>query len=110
MKTTKEQVKRRIEPRVEVFRITDPDEIARSKAECALDDGTTMVVEDALYAIAEGEKRGRNLLNVVAQLSTHLTPEQQLGLAERLPDILSPEALAVLSERIAARLAGSARS
>ena len=71
-----------------------------------------MIVTDALHAIAEGAKRGwkRNLLNVVAQLTSHLTPEQQLGLAERLPDVLSREALAVLAERISARLAEMSRS
>ena len=110
MKLTREELERRkLARKIEVRIITDPAERARRKVENEaarlLDDGTDMVVTDALYAIAQGAKRGRNLLNVVAQLSAHLTPEQQLGLAERLPDILSREALAVLTERSAKRLA-----
>ena len=110
MKLSREELKRRSEARkIEVRIITDPAELARRKEEYKaarlLDDGTDMVVHDALYATALGAKRGRNLLNVVAKLSAHLTPEQQLGLAERLPDVLSREALAVLAGRIASRLA-----
>ena len=110
MKMTREEIERRKKARKIVVRvITDPAELARGKeaykAARLLDDGTDMVVTDALYAIAQGAKRGRNLLNVVAKLCAHLTPEQQLGLAERLPDLLSPEARVVL----AARLADSAR-
>ena len=110
MKHSPEEIKKRREARnIQVTIITDPAELAKRKEEykaaCLLDDGTDMVVHDALYATAQGAKRGRNLLNVVSQLSAHLTPEQQLGLAERLPDVLSREALAALAERIAVRLA-----
>ena len=116
MKHSPEEIERRNEARkAQVTHITDPAELARltaeHKAARLFDDGTDLIVADALHAIDEGLHRGRkrNLLNVVAQLSTHLTPEQQLGLAERLPEILSREALAVLAERIAARLADAAR-
>ena len=106
MKHSPEEIKKRREARnIQVRLITDPAERAKRreehKADLLRDDGTTMVVEDALYAIAEGANRGRNLLNVVAQLCTHLTPEQQLGLADRLPDLLSPEARAALAARLA---------
>lgn len=115
MKHSPEEIKKRREARnIKVTIITDPAELARRKeqhkADRRRDDGTTMVVENTLCAIAEGANRGRNLLNVVAQLTSHLTPEQQLGLAERLPDVLSREALAVLAERISARLAELSRS
>ncbi len=115
MKISREELERRKQARkIEVRIITDPAELAKRKEEYKaarlLDDGTDMVVHDALYATAQGVKHGRNLLNVVAQLTTHLTPEQQLGLAERLPDVLSREALAVLAERIAAHLAEMSRS
>jgi hypothetical protein len=108
---TREEIERRRKARkIEVWTITDPVELARReeqhKAARLLYDGTDMVVTDALYAIAQGAKRGRNLLNVVAKLCAHLTPEQQLGLAERLPDILSPEARAALASRLAAPARG----
>ena len=67
------------------------------------DDGTDMIVGDALHEMEDRRRRGRifNLLKVVVQLAEHLTPEQQLGLAERLPDILSPEARGALAARLA---------
>jgi hypothetical protein len=111
MKHSPEEIKKRREARnIQVTIGTDPAERAKHKEErkayLLLDDGTDLIVSVALYAIADGVKRGRkrNLLNVVAKLCSHLTPEQQLGLAERLPDVLSREALAALAERATARL------
>ena len=67
------------------------------------DDGADLIVADALHEIEDRRRRGRkhDLLKVVIQFTEHLTPEQQLGLAERLPDILSPEARAALAVRLA---------
>ena len=71
------------------------------------DDGADLIVANALHEFEERLRRGRkcDLLKGVLQFAEHLTPEQQLGLAERLPDILSPEARGAR----AARLAGPAR-
>ena len=67
------------------------------------DDGTDLIVANAMHDIEDRLRRGRkcDLLKVVAQFCEHLTPEQQLGLAERLPGLLSPEARAALSARLA---------
>ncbi len=54
-----------------------------------LDNGTAMVVQNTLYAIEDGAHKGRNLLDVVVRLIGHMTPEQRLGLTERLPDLLT---------------------
>lgn len=56
------------------------------------DNGTDMVVQNALDTIADGAHRGRNLLDVVVRLIGHMTPEQKRGLAERLPDLLADTA------------------
>ena len=56
------------------------------------DNGTDMVVHNALDTIADGAHRGRNLLDVVVRLIGHMTPEQKRGLAERLPGLLADAA------------------
>ena len=53
------------------------------------DNGTAMVVQNALDTIRDGAHKGRNLLEVVVQLIGHMTPEQKRGLAERLPGLLA---------------------
>ena len=53
------------------------------------DNGTAMVVQNALDAIQDGAHKGRNLLDVVVQLIGHMTPEQTRGLAERLSGLLA---------------------
>lgn len=54
-----------------------------------LDNGTAMVVQNTLYAIEDGAHKGRNLLDVVVRLIGHMTPEQRLGLREKLPELLT---------------------
>lgn len=56
------------------------------------DNGTEMVVQNALDTIADGAHKGRNLLEVVVRLIGHMTPEQKRGLAERLPVLLADAA------------------
>ena len=53
------------------------------------DNGTAMIVQQALDSVADGAECGRNLLDVVAGLIAHLTPEQRRGLAERCPDLFA---------------------
>ena len=53
------------------------------------DNGTAMIVQNALDTIADRPHTGRNLLDVVVRLIGHMTPEQKRGLAERLPDLVS---------------------
>lgn len=62
---------------------------------------------NALHEIEDRLRRNRkcDLIKVLLQFAVHFSPEQQLGLAGRLPDLLSPEARAAL----AASLAGPAR-
>jgi hypothetical protein len=56
------------------------------------DNGTVMVVQNALDTIRDGAHKGRNLLDVVVQLIGHMTPEQKRGLAERMPALLTDAA------------------
>ena len=62
-----------------------------------------LIVANALHDIEDDIRRGRrrDLLEVVVTFCDYLTPEQQVGLAQRLPAILSPEALAALAARLA---------
>ena len=57
-----------------------------------LDNGTGMVVQNALDSIQDGAHKGRNLLEVVARLIGHMTPDQKRGLSERLPGLLADPA------------------
>ena len=61
---------------------------ARYEESLRHDNGTVMVVQNALDTIQDGAHKGRNLLDVVVQLIGHMTPEQKRGLAERLPALL----------------------
>ena len=71
--------------RIKGVEITDPEEIAKFKA----DDGTAMIVQNVLYTIEDAPDRKRDLLNVVLRLIGHMTPEQKRGLTERLPELLA---------------------
>lgn len=67
------------------------EEEGKALFEAALrhDNGTAMIVQNVLDAIADRPNHGRNLLDVVVRLIGHMTPEQKRGLAERLPELLS---------------------
>jgi hypothetical protein len=62
------------------------------EASLRLDNGTAMIVQNALDTIADRPHTGRNLLDVVVRLIGHMTPEQKRGLAERLPALLGDAA------------------
>ena len=67
---------------------TDDEAAALYKAMRRRDNGTTMIVQNVLYAIEDAPDLGRDLLEVVVRLIGHMTPEQRSGLAGRLPDLL----------------------
>jgi hypothetical protein len=76
-------------PRVEY---TEEEGKAMYEESLRHDNGTAMVVQNALDTIQDGAHKGRNLLDVVVRLIGHMTPEQKRGLADRLPALLADDA------------------
>ncbi len=84
----------------------DPEVAARMEEANRKRDRNQQVIMDVLDALEHPAHRGkRDLVGILAGLMKHLTPEQAVAFAEKLPALLPAEAVAALASATRERVA-----